>query len=77
MAMDGIEAFDWERITFARARVLAGLENQQTEQKIADGLIVEFSTVRSHVEALKGITGCHGVRDSGGGGGRTARAGAR
>jgi hypothetical protein len=66
MSVERIDyGFDWARITFIRARVFAGLENQMTEQKIADWLNVELSTVRSHVEDLKAITGCRDVRELG------------
>ncbi|MEO6397290.1 MAG: hypothetical protein ABIP13_02365 [Tepidiformaceae bacterium] len=55
----------WARITYAKARVLAGLEDQQTEQRIADGLNVALSTIRSHVEELKATTGCGDIRELG------------
>lgn len=62
---DGHGDVEWERITFVKARVLAGLEDQQTEQRIADGLNVALSTVRTHVEELKAITGRGDVRELG------------
>lgn len=66
MSTEGIQyGFDWARVTFIRARVCAGLENQKTEREIADWLLVELSTVRSHVEDLKAITGCRDVRELG------------
>jgi hypothetical protein len=69
IAMEGrvsaqsLDSFDWSRITFVKARVLSGLEDQQTEMEIADRGIVALSTIRSHVEDLKGITGCADVRE--------------
>ena len=57
--------FDWRHIAFMRARVLAELEDRQPEHKIADRVGIEYSTVRSHVEDLKNITGCGDVRDLG------------
>lgn len=60
------EQVDWEKISFVKARVLAGLEDQQTEQRIADGLNVAVSTTRHHVEEeLKATTGCGDVRELG------------
>lgn len=63
--LDEHEDVEWERITFVKARVLAGLEDQQTEQRIADGLNVALSTVRTHVGELKAISGCGDVRELG------------
>ena len=65
MLQDGHGEVEWDRITFVKARVLAGLEDQQTEQRVADGLNVALSTVRSQVEELKAITGCPDVREIG------------
>ena len=65
MSIENRQTFDWERVSFARARVLAGLEDQQTEQRIADALNVALSTVRSQVEELKAATGRGDVRELG------------
>ena len=65
MNVESRQLIDWERISFARARVLAGLEDQQTEQQIADRLGVALTTVRSQVEVLKAATGCQDVKELG------------
>ncbi len=55
----------YEKITIARARVLRGLANGQSERQVAEGLEITLNGVRSHVEDLKEVTGCHGVRELG------------
>ena len=57
--------FDWESITYLRARVLSDLEDRQTAHKIAERLGVQYTTVRGYVEKLKNLTGCNDVRDLG------------
>lgn len=59
------DAFDWERITFARARVLREIADGRTEREVADRLQVAYSTGRSHVAELKGLTGSRDVRELG------------
>jgi len=59
------EGCGWDRITFARARVLRELADGRTEREIAEKLTMSYSGVRSQVEVLKALTGCHDVREIG------------
>ena len=65
MSVKSRDSFDWKQITPAKAKVLAGLEDQQTEQRIAARSNVALSTIRTHVRELKDIVGCHDVRELG------------
>ena len=55
----------WMAITIRRAEVLRELAEMRTEREVADILGVSLTTVRSHVEDLKAITGCDTVREMG------------
>ena len=65
MSVQDAEPIEWERITIVKAKVMAGLEGQLTERQIAENRFVALSTVRTHVEELKGITGCADVKELG------------
>lgn len=56
---------DWDRITFARARLLRELADGRTEREAAEALQMSYAGVRSCVEVLKEITGCRDVREMG------------
>lgn len=62
-AQDPVDAF--ERITYRRAQVLGALADSLTEKEAAAALGVGESGIRSHVEALKEITGEDSVRGLG------------
>ena len=53
----------WERVTFARMRVLRELDEGRTEREAAERLHISYERVRSHVEDLKDLTGCRSVRE--------------
>lgn len=59
------EFFDWESVTFARARMLALLADGRTEREVGVRLQITYDSVRSLVEALKTITGHRDVREIG------------
>jgi DNA-binding NarL/FixJ family response regulator len=52
-------------ITLRRAQVLRGLADGMTEREIAKELTLAHSSVRSHVEALKNLTGQKSTRELG------------
>jgi len=62
MSVQGGEPFNWERITFARARVLREIEDRRTEREIAGNLQMTYNGVRSQIDELKLITGCGDLR---------------
>jgi DNA-binding CsgD family transcriptional regulator len=53
----------FEAITLRRAQILRGLADDRTEREIAVALDLSLSSVRSHVEDLKRITGLPTVRE--------------
>ena len=63
--MERLEEHIWRAVSFRRAEILRELADGRTEREAAHVLGVELSTVRSHVEELKGITGCASVRELG------------
>jgi DNA-binding CsgD family transcriptional regulator len=75
MSAQGNETvFEWERLTYARLRVLRELADGRTLSEIAERNQVSYDGVRSVVEDLKEITGCADVRAMGGPGeGRRVR----
>ena len=73
MAVEDREDVDWAWVTPRRLRVLAMLADDRTEQEIADELGVAYSTVRSHVEDLKGSRAGRASGRSVGIGGRKGR----
>jgi hypothetical protein len=62
MSVEGHEPIDWDRITFARARVLREIEDHRAEREIADKLQMTYNGVRSQIDELKSITGCSDLR---------------
>ena len=56
-------SFDWESITFARARMLALLADGRTEPEIGVRLQITYASVRSGVEDLKTIISHREVRE--------------
>jgi FixJ family two-component response regulator len=70
IAVSGVDmSEDMERIyreiTVRRAEVLSRLADNYSERDIAKQLGIEISSVRSHVEHLRAITGQAGVREVG------------
>ncbi|MCL4232071.1 MAG: hypothetical protein KJ053_10845 [Dehalococcoidia bacterium] len=65
MDTESHDGFAWDRITFSRAKVLREIADSRTEREVAVGLQVAYTTVRSHIAELKGLTGCHDVREMG------------
>jgi DNA-binding CsgD family transcriptional regulator len=56
---------DWDRITIAKARVLAQFVLRHTESETARALGITTNGVKSHVRSLKEITDCTSVRELG------------
>lgn len=53
------------RITARRAEVLREIADGYSAREVADGLGLTLSGMRSHVEALREITGCSSIREMG------------
>ena len=66
MSVQGGEiVFDWDSITYARARLLRELADGRTEREIGERLLMTYAGARSLVEDLKTITGYRDVREIG------------
>lgn len=55
----------WERLTFARVRVLRELADGRSEREVAKRLQMTYNGTRSIVADLKAVTECHDVRELG------------
>lgn len=65
MAVENTSNIPWERLTFARVRLLRELEDRRTLHEVAELLGISYNGVRSCVNELKVITGCSDVRELG------------